>query len=176
MNYPIPSTIENYFLFFFFFCISFTADAQEMDNKQMEKILKTESGIVEGENGAWQALYKNHLLIILTDETNNRMRIFTPIVEESKLDEGELEKLLIANFHSALDAKYALYESYVVAVFTHPLKELTVAQLKDAMLQVATLSETFRTTYSSTELIFGGGQQEAPAKKSDRINKKPSKS
>lgn len=145
--------------------------AQEgMDNKQMDKIFKESSKKVEGDLGVWQIDFMEHILLVITDEKANRMRIFTPIIEEKDLDATELRKLLIANFHSALDAKYSLYNGYVISTFTHPLQELTKHQLIDAMKQVATLAKNYGTTYSSTDLIFGGEAE--PEKK---VNESPSK-
>lgn len=140
-----------------------------MTNKKMDKIFKEEASKVEGTMGNWQMIYEERLLFVLTDEAHNRMRIFTPVVEEKELDERLLKHMLEANFHSALDAKYSLYEGFVVTVYTHPLKELTEAQLKDAMQQVATLAYTFGTTFSSTDLIFG--QEQETDKK---VNESPS--
>ncbi len=158
-------------------CFSVPAFGQKMDNEQLEKILKISCEEVKGESGMWQLVFKEHFLLVLTDETNNRMRIFTPIIEEDQLKKQQLRNMLAANFHSALDAKYALYEGYVVSVFTHPLKELGKAQLKDALQQVVSLSQTFGTTYSSTELIFGPGSGEnAPGKSKERLNKRPDRS
>ncbi|MFK7771871.1 MAG: hypothetical protein AB8F94_07015 [Saprospiraceae bacterium] len=136
-----------------------------MNNKKMEAIFKSEVEELEGELGNWQMNYGGSLILVLTDEKNNRMRIFTPVVEKQKLKEGQLEKMLEANFHSALDSKYSLYNRYVVSVFTHPLKELGKDQLIDAMRQVVILSRTFGDTYSSTGLIFGGGTTEEGEKK-----------
>ena len=138
----------------------------------MQEIIKAEAEEIEGELGAWQMLYGGRPLMILTDEKNNRMRIFSPIIEETDLKDGQMKKLLEANFHSALDAKYSLYNGYVISVFTHPLGELQKDQFIDAMRQVVTLSENFGTTYSSTGLIFGSGEEEEK-KEEKRINKKP---
>lgn len=135
-----------------------------MSVEHMDKIFKKESAEVEGEAGAWQMVYGGRLVFVLTDASNNRMRIFTPVVEEEKIKDGEIIKMLEANFHSALDAKYSLYEGFVISVFTHPLKELTSDQLVDAMQQVIILAETYGTTYSSTNLIFGGEQNEKQPK------------
>ena len=67
-----------------------------------------------------------------------------------------------------------------MSVYTHPLKELTPEQLKDALAQVIILANNFGGTYSSTDLLFGQGQTEeeipVPEDQSDkRINQKPSK-
>jgi lipopolysaccharide export LptBFGC system permease protein LptF len=151
---------------------SLFVQAQQMNNQKLEEIIKKESPLVEGQEGAWQVLFGERILLIITDQQNNRMRIFTPIIEEEQIEEAELKNMLIANFHSALDAKYSLYDGFVVSVFTHPLKELTSNQLVDAMKQVASLANTFGTTYTSSELFFGGG---IPEKEEKRINESPSK-
>jgi len=144
----------------FFLMASHPAKTQRMDNKKMEKIFEKASIQVEGEPGAWMAYYSDYILLVITDERNNRMRVFTPIVEEEGIGSVEMSRMLKANFHSALDAKYSVYEGFVVSVFTHPLRELTEAQFLDALKQVAKLAETFGATYSSTGLIFGGEQEE----------------
>jgi hypothetical protein len=154
--------------------ITFTgAWAQEkMDNKRLEEVLRREVKKIEGEPGSWMLYHGDRILLVLTDDSHNRMRVFSPIVEEKKISTEELYKMLQANFHTALDAKYALYEGFVVSVFTHPLAELTEGQVADALQQVVRLADTFGSSYSSTELLFGGeGEQE----QEKRINKSPSK-
>ena len=141
------------------------ASTNGMNNKKMEAIFKSEAKELEGDLGNWQMNYRGSLVLVLTDEKNNRMRIFTPVVEKTKLEEGQLEKMLEANFHSALDSKYSLYNGFVISVFTHPLKELGKDQLIDAMRQVVVLSQTFGDSYSSTGLIFGGGTEEEEKQK-----------
>lgn len=168
--------LRDYFIFSLFLMgLSFTLSAQSisdgMNNKKMEAIMKSEVPEIEGALGNWQMVYGERLLLVLTDEGNNRMRIFSPVVEEKDLEEGQLKKMLEANFHSALDAKYSLYNGFVISVYTHPLKELQKDQLIDAMRQVVVLADTFGTSYTSTSLIFGGGQEEEDKK----VNKKPEK-
>ncbi len=141
-----------------------------MSLKKMERILKKEADKVEGEDGIWEVFYQGRVLLIITDVSNNRMRIFSPIRESGSLDREELYVLLEANFHVALDAKYSLWEGFVISAFTHPLRELTKAQLIDAMQQVATLAENYGTTYSSTDMIFAPGMPEEEEK---RINESP---
>ncbi|MEO1513583.1 MAG: type III secretion system chaperone [Bacteroidota bacterium] len=147
-----------------------------MTNARMDEILRKTASEVEGGLGGWQFIFQERPLFVITDEQANRMRIFTPVVEEQGLEKEDLTKLLQANFHSALDAKYCLYEGYVISVFTHPLGELTDEQFVDALRQVATLAENYGTTYSSTDLIFAPGTEEPKDEEEKRINKKPSKS
>lgn len=148
---------------------------QPMTNALMGKILEEKTSKVEGENGLWSVELGERVLYVITDEANNRMRIFTPILGQSDLEEEHKEKMLEANFHSALDAKYGIYQDIVVSLFTHPLGELTEPQFVDALYQVVNLANTFGTTYSSTGLIFGGGQEEEEEDSEKRINQSPSK-
>lgn len=148
----------------FIICTCYYGLSQErerwMDNKRMHTIFETHIEQVEGEFGTWKLHHQEQILFVLCDTTNNRMRMFTPVIEESKLKGGELEAMLTANFHSALDAKYSLYEGFVISVYTHPLKELTEAQLLSAMEQVINLADNFGYTYSSTNLFYGNPTEE----------------
>jgi len=162
-------------LFILFLFTTLTSQAQ-MNNETMGKIIEKEAAEVEGQLGSWQLIYGQRLLYVITDENANRMRIFTPVIEEEKLEEGQLKKMLEANFHSALDAKYCLYEKLVITVYTHPLKELQSDQFIDAMRQVVTLADTFGDSYSSTSVIFNPGSEEEETEKDskeERTNKKP---
>ncbi len=151
-----------------------------MTLEKMDSIFTAEADELDGEGGTWQLFYGNRVVFVLSDATHNRMRIFTPVGAEEDLEEGQQKAMLEANFHSALDAKYSLYNGFIVSVYTHPLKELTPEQLKDALAQVIILANNFGGTYSSTDLLFGQGQTEeeipVPEDQSDkRINQKPSK-
>jgi len=130
----------------------------KMTNEKIQKILYREASDIEGKLGAWQFNYKERFVVILTDENANRMRIMSPIVKEKDIKKKQYKLMLEANFDRALDAKYAVYDSVVWSVFTHPLGELGVEQLKDAMKQVVTLSKTFGDTYNSTDFVFGAGE------------------
>lgn len=155
------------------FAAASTLPAQPMNLLRMDRILHDEAGEIDGDLGAWTLLYGDRFLVVLTDELANRMRIFTPVIAEDELKEDQWQALLEANFHSALDAKYGLYNGYVVSVFTHPLRELTELQLVDALQQVVTLADTFGTTYSSTDLLFGKGLMQETDPPRPRINVKP---
>ncbi len=143
----------------------------KMNNIRMDSLLRSNVDDLEGELGSWQMNFGERLVLIITDENANRMRIFSPVVSEDDLEKGQLKKMLGANFHSALDAKYSLYEGFVISIFTHPLEELTDYQFIDALKQVVILNRTFGTTYQSTDLIFPGASEKEPPK----VNEKPVK-
>jgi hypothetical protein len=144
------------FLPLLFFIFYNGLQAQKMNNQKIDKILKSNVDSVGGQTGAWQFKYFDRYFLLLTDEKNNRMRIISPIIEENKLDKDLLAKCLKANFHTTLDVKYALSQEILWSVYIHPLKELSQAQLVDAIKQVYRAAATFGYSFSSTDLIFGG--------------------
>jgi hypothetical protein len=144
----------------------------QMTEAKLDEIIRKEAQEIKGKLGNWTMTYGDSPLVIISHAEANRMRIFAPVIEEKNMKRGEMQKMLEANFHSALDAKYCLYEGMVISVYTHPLKELTDEQLVDAMRQVVVLAATYGTTYSSTGLIFGGGFQ---GEEKPKVNESPTK-
>lgn len=141
----------------------------EMTLTQLERILTEEASDVEGTGGQWRLTLGDRDLIVLADASNNRMRIMAPIGSASELSAQQIQSMLLANFHTALDARYALSGDTVVAIFVHPLSSLDEGYLRSALSQVATAANTFGTTYSSGGLGFGpDAQSEQNALPSDR--------
>lgn len=68
------------------------------------------------------------------------------------------ERLLQANYHSALDPRYAVEDGELVAAFLHPLSTLSEDQFYSALQQVTEMAWTFGTSYSSSEIIYGSRQ------------------
>ena len=131
-----------------------------MNNSKLNSMFNTLADEIEGENGAWQFIIDSTLFICLTDEYNNRMRIISPIDEIVNLSEDEYMKCLEANFHTALDARYAITDGILWAAYIHPLKEQTAEQVLAALSQVYSCVKTFGSEYSSGVLAFpkGDGQ------------------
>lgn len=129
-----------------------------MNNVQLELLISKIGTIIEGQPGYWQFQFNERQLVCITDETHNRMRVMTPVASEDDLDEEELKTILEANFDRAMDAKYALSNSLLWSVYTHPLSELSNDQFLDSISQVEQLANTFGTTYSSSDLKFRGGR------------------
>ena len=128
--------------------------SQQMNNETLEKLLTQTSDTIIGSKGRWKLLIKETTLICITDESNNRMRIISPITETDNLNEDVKTDLLIANFHTALDVKYAISDKILWSAFIHPLKELTEKQVKEAVKQVYLANINYGSTYSSTNLVF----------------------
>jgi len=149
-------------LFIFILHIGYS---QNMNNEKMGTILESVSDSIQGQNGQWQFKVKDVLLMCITDTKHNRMRIISPITEAKRLDDKLKSAALVANFHTALDVKYAIADDVLWSVYIHPLKELTEAQVRDAVKQVYAANVTFGTTFSSTDLVFPGSQKKEEKKK-----------
>ena len=125
-----------------------------MDNDKLHSIIYTLSDHTEGQKGNWQFVIDSTFFICLTDQIHNRMRIISPIDKTENLTDEQIRKCLEANFHTALDAGYALSDGYLWSAFIHPLKELTKEQVISAISQVYSCAKTFGTYYSSGTLNF----------------------
>ena len=154
------------------FLISGFTFAQQMTPERLVDIIKQEADTADIQGNSVRFLFNDAILISIYDKNANRMRIISPIVEREKLGEEELLNALVANFHSALDVKYALSDEMVWSVFAHPLKELSEAQVIDAIHQVYAAALTFGGSYSSTNLVFPGNTQRKEKPKEPRILKK----
>lgn len=165
--------MKNLFLSILFFAGILSTIAQSqfiMDNSRLEEQLAKHADTIVGENGRWQLLYNEVPMMVVTAPQADRMRIIAPITESAKLDEGLLLDCMTANFHSALDVKYAVSDDILWSVYIHPLSPLTDEQVESALSQVYSAVVTFGTSFSSTELIFGG-----PAEPSEEEQEEESK-
>ena len=125
-----------------------------MNNQNLYEVMSTLTDKVEGVQGNWKFIIDSVIFICLTDEFHNRMRIISPIAKINDITNEHIQKCMEANFHTALDIRYAFSDGIVWAAFIHPLKELTEEQVKDAVNQVYSGVKTFGTYYSSGSLSF----------------------
>jgi len=125
-----------------------------MNNETLGQLFQDLNVPVEGSAGHWQISLEHARIICLTDERHNRMRFIAPIRETEGMDAPELTRCLEANFHTALDIKYAISDGVLWSAFIHPLAELNLAQAQDALQQVYTGVLTYGSSYSSSNISF----------------------
>ncbi len=150
-----------------FFLFSFLLNGQEMTSDRLGQLFEEVAETVVENGNSYNILYKEMPIFCIFDERANRMRIISPIVKREEIGEKEILNALVANFHSALDVKYALSDEIIWSVFTHPLKELSDHQVLDALDQVYLASATFGNSYTSTSIVFPGN-----TKKEEKHTKK----
>lgn len=136
-----------------------------MTAERLKELITQEADSVQSQNNMVQFKFNDALLLCIYDENANRMRIISPIVERSALEEKDLLNILVANFHSALDVRYALSDEIIWSVYTHPLKQLSDEQVVDAIQQVYAAALTFGNTFSSTGMVFPGNTKRVEKQK-----------
>jgi hypothetical protein len=135
--------------------------AGAMTEDRIDELIRRLGSDVERSGATWMLGFGGRRLIVVVDREHDRMRVMTPVVERAALGPDDLEVLPRSNFDRALDARYALFESTLWAVFLHPFAGLDEAMFANCLLQVTTLAANFGSTYSSSELVFGGGGEPA---------------
>lgn len=94
-------------------------------------------------------------VLIQGQENANRLRIVVFIAATVSVDQPQMAALLAANYHSALDARYAFADDAVVAAFLHPLRELAAEQFVLGFSQAVRCAETYGGEFSGGTLSFG---------------------
>lgn len=116
-----------------------------------------ENGAIPKEKDAAEVDVMNGMLLVMTDERANRMRVMMPIQAFDSSKAEDLKTALIvlhANYDRALDARYAVSEGILWSAFLHPLSSLTEQDLASAIEQVRTLRKNTGTSYSSGAFQF----------------------
>jgi hypothetical protein len=127
----------------------------------------------------WQFAHQDIPMACLVDANFDRMRFIAPITETADLDDASKEAVLEANFHTALDARYASSNGLLFAAFIHPLGSLDERLARSALDQVASLVLTFGNQYTSGSLEFVGpdhpddGEEDAEADDQDEDDDGP---
>lgn len=127
---------------------------EPMDIERLDAILKEQVEDITTQPGQWRFLINDISIIVVADPNANRMRIFSPVMNATELTSEQIQKMMLANFHTALDARYAISNGLVVSAYIHPLSSLQEGDLLSALNQVSSLAATFGTSYTSGELLF----------------------
>lgn len=128
-----------------------------MSNARIAALLEKLELEVQGGDGNWRFELGERLVMIITDESADRMRVVAPIIPASELSEPQLRRVMQANFDSALDARYAIAKGTLWSTFIHPLGSLSDQEFLLGVGQVVNLVNTFGSSFSSGLLLFGGG-------------------
>jgi hypothetical protein len=96
-------------------------------------------------------------VLIITDVRANRMRAMVPIRAAEGMSFEELQRVMQANFDSALDARYAVAQGRLWGIFIHPFAQLEKDQLISGLAQTVNVAKTYGTLYSSGAGQFGAG-------------------
>ena len=127
-----------------------------MHQQRLEAVIRGEVTDVRGGHGAMEFEFDGVTMACVSDAAHDRMRIIAPVVAVSDMTAAQRVRVMEANFHTALDARYATSGPLLYAAFLHPLGSLSETELRAALRQVAKLVKTFGGSYSSGDLRYGG--------------------
>lgn len=129
-----------------------------MTQARMELLFAENVDAIMGPPGAIQTRVDGISVYLISDPENDRMRIVAPIAMVADVNPRVSNLLLRANFHSTLDARYAVSDGVIYAAFLHPISSLSPDLLESALAQVLSLAKTFGSTFSSGKLHFGASR------------------
>ncbi len=128
-----------------------------MTGDKLNALIKSVDPETSREGNASQFTFLGRVMLVVFDENADRMRMFSPIGPTSMLDAEQIQRMMQANFDSALDARYALANNLVWGVFIHPLSGLDEDEFASAIIQVYNVAESFGGAYTSGLFTYGGG-------------------
>lgn len=140
------------------------AQAQEVEGpmtlERMGEIVLGLDAEAQSNGTAFQMTIEEVPVIIVTDAGADRMRAMVPIRSAEGVTPEELSRMMQANFDTALDARYAIAQGRLWAVFIHPLAPLEKDQFISGLGQVVNLARTYGSLYTGGALTFRGGDSE----------------
>tara|TARA_R110002094_G_scaffold39249_3_gene51818 strand:- start:159 stop:740 length:582 start_codon:yes stop_codon:yes gene_type:complete len=139
--------------------------AVNMTVDRMEAILTALDPDVERAGPAFRLTVGDVPLLVVTDARADRMRAMVPIRSAEGLSDTDLMRMMQANFDTALDARYAVAEGRVWAVFIHPLSPLKRDQLISGLGQTVNLAVSYGSLFSSGAGQFGRGDSSGEQQK-----------
>lgn len=128
--------------------------------EMIDTALKEIDDTIARDGNSWQFLLEETQILVVTDPLAERMRIMVPIIQADSLDVDILARMMQANFDSALDARYAIANGLLWGTYIHPLTGLTEDEFLSGLGQTLSIVQTFGTSFSSGEVVFGGGDSQ----------------
>lgn len=132
------------------------APAPRMTQQALQRIIAEAAGEARAEGNVVVFRLGEATLACISDAAADRMRIVAPIKPIAESSPEEMLAAMHANFHSMLDARYAMSNGMIYAAFLHPLSPLTREQVLSAMRQVATAHASFGTGYTGGGPVYRG--------------------
>ena len=128
-----------------------------MTMERMGEIVRAIDPEAEVYGSGFQLTIESVPIIIVADPRADRMRAMVPIRSADGLEPEELQRMMQANFDTALDARYAVAQGRVWGVFIHPLSPLEREQLVSGLIQTVNLARSYGQAYTGGAQHFGGG-------------------
>lgn len=137
------------------------APEPSMTIDRLDAVIRALDPEAQSDGTVWQLTIDSVQVLVVTDETADRMRAVTPVARSADVTTEQMTRMMQANFDSALDARYAIANEVLWSVYIHPLAALQKDQLISGIGQVVNLAQSFGTLYSSGGMQYGGGDSGA---------------
>jgi hypothetical protein len=135
---------------------AFAQDAAMTPERLTDIILAIDPDAAINANGIELTIEDIPVLVVMAPSAD-RMRAMVPIASVDDVTPEEMNRMMQANFDTALDARYAVAQGRVWGVFIHPLGALERAEFLSGLAQTVNLARTYGTLYSGGAQVFGGG-------------------
>jgi len=149
------------FLSILFATAAFAQDADvsepPMTVKRMEEIVQALDPDAQFGINAMQLTVEDVPVAIVYDAFADRMRAMVPIRAASAMSPEDMMRVMQANFDTALDARYAVAQGRLWALFLHPIEALERDQLISGIGQTVNLARSYGTAFSSGAGQYGAG-------------------
>ncbi|MEL6701192.1 MAG: hypothetical protein AAFO58_05870, partial [Pseudomonadota bacterium] len=119
-----------------------------MDMDRMGEILRALDPDTTAFPSGFELTLADVPIMVVADPVADRMRAMIPIRSVAGMSGAELGRVLQANFDTALDARYAVANGRLWAVFIHPLSPLEQDQLISGIGQTVNIALSYGDTYS----------------------------
>jgi hypothetical protein len=135
---------------------AFAQDAAMTPERLTDIILAIDPDAAINANGIELTIEDIPVLVVMAPSAD-RMRAMVPIASVEDVTPEEMNRMMQANFDTALDARYAVAQGRVWGIFIHPLGALERAEFLSGLAQTVNLARTYGTLYSGGAQVFGGG-------------------
>ena len=132
-------------------------EAPRMTAERLGEIILIVDEEAVQEAGSWYFHIEGLETAVVYDVNADRMRIMIPIGPAEELVSEDLERMMQANFDSALDARYAIAQGTLWGAYIHPLSTLTAEEFLVGLGETANVVLSYGTSYSSGLFIYGNG-------------------
>lgn len=128
-----------------------------MTPERLARILSVLDPEMAQQGASYRLTLSDVPVLVITDPNADRMRAMVPIRAADGMSAEEMLRVMQANFDTALDARYAVAQGRLWAVFIHPLSPLQRDQLISGLGQTVNLALTYGSFYTGGAMEFGGG-------------------
>jgi hypothetical protein len=126
-----------------------------MTTDQLDKLLRSRFNELETGKDQWRLEVGGTRVHVLADPDSDRLRVMAPVAAVDRSDADAFRRLLEANYGNTLDARYAIDNDILWALFLAPLATVPEYMVDAAISQVVELARTTGSSFSASPVALG---------------------